>query len=230
MTDYNWPEPPRKTAVPLAPEGIPLIGASAFVTAIFALLEMALPALAGLLVSLFLCYFFRDPDRVVPQNALAVIAPADGKVIAISPVDRSPFEDGNFIKISTFMSVFNVHVNRMPVTGRVARVAYHPGKFVAASLDKASDDNERNALEIEMDDGRALGLVQVAGLVARRIICRVQQDDVLRRGQRFGIICFGSRVDLYLPADSKPTVSKGETVTAGSSIVAYLSNPEHPET
>ena len=230
MTKYNWPEPPRHTAVPLAPEGIPLIGAGAFVTAVFAMLGMTVPALLGLLVSLFLCYFFRDPDRVVPQKALAVLAPADGKVIAVSTVDQGPFQEGSFIKISIFMSVFNVHVNRMPVTGRVSRVAYHPGRFVNASLDKASDDNERNALEIEMDDGRSLGVVQVAGLVARRIICRVQEDDRLQRGQRFGIICFGSRVDLFLPSDCEPSVTVGEKVTAGSTIVAYFSRPEGQET
>jgi len=226
MNDYKWPEPIRQTALPLAPEGIPLIGAGAFITAVFALLELALPAMIGLLVTLFICYFFRDPDRVVPQKAFAVIAPADGKVIAVTPVDQSPFKAGNFTKISIFMSVFNVHVNRMPVAGRISRIVYHPGKFVNASLDKASEHNERNALEIEMDDGRALGLVQVAGLVARRIICRVREDDRLQRGQRFGIICFGSRVDLYLPPDCEPKVGPGDNVTAGSTIVAVLSNPD----
>jgi len=230
MTKYAWPERPRQTAVPLAPEGIPLIGAAAFVTTVFALLGMAVPAISGLVVSLFFGYFFRDPDRVVPQTELAVVAPADGKVIAVSPVDRSPLGEGDVIKISIFMNVFNVHVNRMPVAGRVSRVAYHPGKFVAASLDKASDDNERNALEIEMDDGRTLGVVQIAGLIARRIVCRVQEDDVLERGQRFGVICFGSRVDLYLPSDSTPGVSTGDKVSAGSSIVAQLARPQTPGT
>jgi len=225
MTAYQRPEPPRQTAVPLAPEGIPLIGAAAFVTAVFALLGMVVPALLGLLASLSCCYFFRDPDRVVPQKDLAVVAPADGKVIAVSRVERSPFEPGDFVKISIFMSVFNVHVNRMPVAGRVSRVDYRPGKFVNASLDKASEDNERNSLEIETDDGRTLAVVQVAGLIARRIICRVQEDDVLARGQRFGVICFGSRVDVYLPSDSTANVNSGETVAAGSSIIAQLADP-----
>jgi phosphatidylserine decarboxylase len=148
-----------------------------------------------------------------------VVSPADGRVIAIGRTKGHPFFDDDVVKFSIFMSVFNVHVNRIPVEGRIYRIRYQPGKFVAADRAEASMRNEHNAVFIETDAGRRLAVVQVAGLIARRIICQVQCDETVRRGQRFGMICFGSRLDVYLPPDVIPAVSVGDRVQAGTSIL-----------
>ncbi len=219
MTDRSWSDPPSQTAFPVARAGYPFIFASAFATAVFALLGMAVLAIAGLLITGFICFFFRDPDRLIPVGEGIVVSPADGKVIAVVPVDQTPYFDGACTRISVFMSIFNVHVNRVPHEGTIRRVHYHPGKFFSANLDKASTDNEHNALLLESPSGRQVGFVQIAGLVARRIICAVQPGDVLQRGQRFGLICFGSRLDIYLPRDTDVQVAKGDKVKAGSTIV-----------
>lgn len=219
MTDRNWSDPPSQTAFPVARAGYPFIFASAFATAVFALLGMAALAIAGLLITGFICFFFRDPDRLIPVGEGIVVSPADGKVIAVVPVDQTPHFEGACTRISVFMSIFNVHVNRVPHEGTIRRVHYHPGKFFSANLDKASTDNEHNALLLESPSGRRVGFVQIAGLVARRIICGVQSGDVLQRGQRFGLICFGSRLDIYLPPDTDVQVAKGDKVQAGSTVV-----------
>lgn len=219
MDKFSWSDLPSHFAFPVSAAGYPYIFASAFATAVFALLGLTAPALIGLAVTFFICYFFRDPDRVVPNHAGAVVSPADGKVILAKPVGISPFFEGNCIKISIFMSIFNVHVNRVPYDGRVKKVNYHPGKFFSANLDKASHDNEQNAILIETQDGKNICVVQIAGLIARRIICRVQAGDVLTRGQRFGLICFGSRLDVYLPPDTNLTVAVGDKVIAGTSVL-----------
>jgi phosphatidylserine decarboxylase len=151
-----------------------------------------------------------------------VVSPADGKVVAASVVDHSPFYDGQTMKISIFMSVFNVHVNRVPYSGRVKEIIYHPGKFISANLDKASLENEHNAVFIETENRRQLCVVQVAGLIARRIICKIQSGESVIRGQRFGLICFGSRLDVYLPTDMKLTVAVGDKVQAGVTILGQL--------
>lgn len=220
MRQSNWSDPPSQTAFPVAKAGYPFIIASAFATAVFALLGIASLAVAGLLITGFVCFFFRDPDRLVPGGDGLIVSPADGKVIKIEDVAQTPFFDGACTRISVFMSVFNVHVNRIPHEGTITRVDYHPGKFLAANRDKASQDNERNALLLESPDGRRVGFVQIAGLIARRIICRVQPDDTVRRGERFGLICFGSRLDIYLPEDAQIDVAVGDRVQAGSSIMA----------
>lgn len=222
MEKYTWTEPRSQSAFPIARPGYPFIMAGAFVTAVLALLELTFPALLGLVVTFFIAYFFRDPDRVVPKAADMVVAPADGKVIAVETLDQTPYEQGACQKISIFMSVFNVHVNRMPYSGEVKKIIYHPGKFVAAYRDKASEDNERNALLIETDSGKRITAVQIAGLIARRIICHAQEGDALQRGQRYGMICFGSRVDVYLPPEATISVSVGEMVKAGTSELARL--------
>lgn len=174
------------------------------------------------LVALFVLQFFRDPPRDAPEGERLVLAPADGRVIAIETV-RDPYAgDRQAMRISVFMNVFNVHSNRSPVDGRVERIEYFPGKFVNADLDKASEHNERNALLIRADGGALVGCVQVAGLVARRILCYTRAGDVLRRGQRFGFIRFGSRVDVYLPPGSRLFVGVGEKVHATSTPLAEL--------
>ena len=223
MNDYSWPDRPSETAFPVAKPGYPFIFAAAFATAVFAMLEIVFLALLGLAATVFIVYFFRDPDRAVPASPTAVVAPADGKVIGIEKMDGGAYFDGECRRLSIFMSVFNVHVNRIPVDGVVRKIGYHPGKFVAANLDKASSDNERNAVYIETRSGKAVTVVQIAGLVARRIICKLTEGDEVAKGQRFGMICFGSRVDLYLPPEFEATVAVGDTVQSGATILGELS-------
>jgi len=176
-------------------------------------------------------YFFRDPERYTPVREGLVISPADGIVSQLQPA-VPPGELGlgtePMTRISIFMNVFNCHVNRAPVSGRVACVAYRPGRFLNASLDKASVDNERNGLAIEMADGRMLGVVQIAGLVARRIVCDAVTGQDLRAGQRFGLIRFGSRLDVYLPPGVAPLVALGQTAVAGETVLADLVAHEPP--
>jgi phosphatidylserine decarboxylase len=222
MSDYSWPDRRSETAFPVASTGYPFILAAAFATAVFALLEIVALALLGLVVTLFIVYFFRDPDRPVPSSPTAVVAPADGKVIGLETVQGDPYYTGECRKLSIFMSVFNVHVNRIPFEGVVRKIDYHPGLFVAANLDKASSDNERNAVFIETQAGKPITVVQIAGLVARRIVCRISEGDAVAKGQRFGMICFGSRVDLYLPLEFDAAVAVGDTVQSGTTKLGEL--------
>ena len=222
MQRFTWPDPPQQTAFPIARPGWPFIAAAAFATAVFALLGMKIMAVLMLTVAACICGFFRDPDRVVPRVEGGVVSPADGRIIVCEKVADSGFYDGECLKISIFMSVFNVHVNRMVVDGRVSDVAYHPGKFFSANLDKASRENEHNALFVEASSGRRFVVVQIAGLIARRIVCGVQPGDELKRGQRFGLICFGSRLDVYLPPDARAEVQIGQKVRAGTSLLGVL--------
>jgi phosphatidylserine decarboxylase len=187
----------------------------------------------GLGLTIWCYYFFRDPKRVTPTRAGLVISPADGVISMIEPA-VPPAELGlgttPLTRISVFMNVFNCHVNRAPVPGRVRTVAYRPGKFLNASLDKASEDNERNGVTIEMADGRTFGVVQIAGLVARRIVCFVKEGDTLEAGERFGLIRFGSRVDVYLPAGVAPLAVLGQNAVAGETVLADLISSELPRT
>ncbi|HXY21227.1 MAG TPA: phosphatidylserine decarboxylase [Burkholderiaceae bacterium] len=171
------------------------------------------------LLAAFVLQFFRDPPRTIPAQPGIVLAPADGRIVKVQAV-RDPYTDHDALLISVFMNVFNVHSNRSPVDGVVENVTYQPGAFVNADLDKASSHNERNAVVIRMADGERLTVVQVAGLIARRILCYVKTGDTLARGQRYGFIRFGSRVDVYLPARSRPRVAVGDIVYATSSILA----------
>jgi len=173
------------------------------------------------LVTLFILQFFRDPPRLAPADADAVISPADGRVVAVERA-RDPYLDREALKISVFMNVFNVHSNRSPVDGEVKKGWYFGGKFLNAALDKASLENERNALWIHTDGGADVTCVQVAGLIARRILCYVQAKDRLTRGQRFGFIRFGSRVDVYLPPSAAPNTAVGDKVFAGETVLARL--------
>ena len=222
MSRYVWAEPPSMTAFPIARPGLPFIWAAGFVTAVFALLGLQWPALVGLAATLGICGFFRDPDRVIPTDEGGVVSPADGKVILCETVDHSEVYGGRCLKISIFMTVLNVHVNRMIYDGTITDVNYHPGKFFSANLDKASKENERNALTLEGPGGHRMVVVQIAGLIARRIVCGVQPGTSLVRGERFGMICFGSRLDVHLPPESKAKVGVGEKVAAGTSILGYL--------
>jgi phosphatidylserine decarboxylase len=175
--------------------------------------------------TLFCLYFFRDPERVPPARPGLVLAPADGKIVLIGPA-TPPAELGlgpdPRPRIAIFLSVVDVHVNRMPADGTVTRIAYHHGLFLNASLDKASEENERNALALRLPDGREMAVVQIAGLIARRIVCDARVGDAVQAGDRFGIIRFGSRTDIYLPPGTKPLVSIGQTMIGGETVLAEL--------
>jgi len=222
MKEYSWPDPASQSALPIARPGFSFIGAAAFTTFVFALLGLIVPALLGLVLTFFIVYFFRDPDRVIPNGDGLVVSPADGKIVIAGMVENSTYYEGTCLKVSIFMSVFNVHVNRMPCGGEVKKIDYYPGKFINANLDKASKENEQNAIYLETEDGRRICTVQIAGLIARRIICKVQEGDAVNRGQRLGMICFGSRLDVYLPKDSQLKVAVGDIVKAGTTVLGEL--------
>jgi phosphatidylserine decarboxylase len=212
---------------PMHPEGWRFVGVFAAITLVLFLIWDPLGWI-GLGLTVWCYYFFRDPVRLVPQVPGLVIAPADGLISRISlavPPPELGMGDTALLRISTFMSVFNVHVNRSPVTGRLAKMAYRPGKFLNASLDKASEDNERNSLLMDLPDGRQIAVVQIAGLVARRILPFVKDGQSLRAGERFGLIRFGSRVDVYLPDGVAPLVCEGQTMIAGETVMADLTSP-----
>lgn len=204
----------------IAREGWPFLGLAVAVALAFTVFAgwWSLPLW---LVALFVLQFFRDPPRPVPGGERLVLSPADGRVIVVANA-RDPYADRDALKISVFMNVFNVHSNRAPVDGTIERVTYFPGKFVNADLDKASEHNERNALLIRTAEGSLVSCVQVAGLVARRVLCYVAAGERLTRGQRFGFIRFGSRLDVFLPPGARPCVAIGEKVYAASSVLAEL--------
>jgi phosphatidylserine decarboxylase len=211
-------------AVPMHPEGRKFVAIFAGIAVLLGLIWQPLFWL-GLGATVWCYYFFRDPVRTVPQREGLVLSPADGVVSLISEVSPPPelgLGDTPVIRVSVFMNVFNCHVNRSPMDGTVTQIAYHEGKFLNASLDKASVHNERNGLAIESVEGHRIGVVQIAGLVARRIVCFVKIGDVLKAGERFGLIRFGSRLDVYLPEGIQPAVSVGTTAVAGETILADL--------
>ena len=211
----NYPHPI------LAKEGWPFIGISVAV----AIAVMAFGSIAWSIpfwiIALFVIQFFRDPARPVPLGAKDVLSPADGRIVVIEQVE-DPYLKRPTLKISVFMNVFNVHSNRSPVDGEVKQRWYNPGAFVNAALDKASTENERNAIWIKTRDGQDVTCVQVAGLIARRILCYVDAGKPLARGERYGFIRFGSRVDVYLPPGSRPKVTVGDKVSATSTVLAEL--------
>lgn len=213
---------------PVHREGWPFVAVFAVVALLLMLLSKTLGWL-GLLATAWCAYFFRDPERVTPLRAGLVVSPADGRVSAVGevvpPAEMRLGEEPR-TRISVFMNVFDCHVNRAPVAGRVARIAYRPGKFINAELDKASEDNERNALVIAMSDGGEIGVVQIAGLVARRIVCFVAEGDALDAGARFGLIRFGSRLDIYLPPGHAALVGVGQRAIAGETVLADLAGQE----
>lgn len=197
-------------------------------TAIFFYFSKTL-GMIGVILTVWCVCFFRDPDRCVPDVPNVVVSPADGLVDAITKV-RAPSEldmgDGEWTRVSIFLSVFDVHVNRIPVSGVVKKLHYHPGQFISATLDKASDLNERQSVYIESTDGHKLAVVQIAGLIARRIVCSLDENIPVEAGARFGIIRFGSRVDVYLPAGIEPNVYLGQRMVGGETVIAMLSGPQ----
>ena len=212
----------QQVHIPVAHEGAPFILFSALCALVFALLELICPALVFLALTAFVLYFFRDPVRVLPTEANALVCPADGKVIVVKEVDDSRFLGERAQKISIFMNIFNVHVNRIPLAGTVQQVRMQPGRFYAADKEKAELHNEYCALTIATESGQRYAVVQIAGLIARRIVCRAEMGDKVAAGERYGLIRFGSRVDLYLPLETNIAVKIGDKVRSGESMLGYL--------
>jgi phosphatidylserine decarboxylase len=213
----------RAQLVPIHREGYPFVAAFAILTFILFWLWQPLGWL-GLIATAWCTYFFRDPPRVTSVREGLVASPADGRVSMVAPaVPPAELDLGTALlpRVSIFMSVFDCHVNRSPVAGQVERIGYRPGKFINADLDKASEDNERNALRIRSESG-TIGVVQIAGLVARRIVCVVREGQAVAAGERIGMIRFGSRLDVYLPAGTLPLVAEGQTAIAGETVLADL--------
>jgi phosphatidylserine decarboxylase len=211
----------KNYGIPVASEGWPFIIPLAIVTALLFSIGWKNTAVVSLLLTLFVLYFFRDPERTVPQDAGAVVSPADGRVIVVKDIFEPTYLKQEVKQISIFLSVFNVHVNRSPISGTVETVKYNPGKFHVASVDKASLDNEQTAMVIS--DGKHKVLVkQIAGLIARRILCYAVPGDAIRTGERYGLIRFGSRVDIFLPRDADLKVKVGDRVTGARDIIAVL--------
>ena len=221
--DLSW----RRYILPnINKEGWKFFGIFAGITALLAMVWEPLGVI-GLVYTVWCYYFFRDPERVTPEIEDVVVSPADGIVQMITKV-KAPEEldmgDEEFTRVSVFMSVFNVHVNRAPAEGTIGKAVYVPGKFLNASLDKASKDNERQLLTIKTAGGREIVVVQIAGLIARRILCFAKPGDKYKAGERFGLIRFGSRLDVYLPAGVEPLVCVGQTMVAGETVMANLSS------
>lgn len=218
----------RSVIVPIHRAGWPFIGIALVAAVVLGLLWEPLFWL-GLLAAAYCAYFFRDPPRVTPTRVGLVIAPADGLVhpiVRAVPPPELELGDQPLTRVSIFLNVFNVHINRVPIDGTVTALSYRPGKFVNAALDKASEDNERMAIKVTTYDGVDLGFVQIAGLVARRIVCNLKADEPVRAGQVFGLIRFGSRMDVYLPDGVAPLVSPYQTAVAGETVIADLQSDE----
>lgn len=215
----------RNQNTPIAVEGIPFVTAAVLVTLVLALLHRQftpVPAAVALALTLFVIYFFRNPQRVCPEGENAVVAPADGTVVYVGPAS-APHMDGEMLKVSIFMSVFNVHINRVPVSGRVLDTFYVRGKFLDARHERATFENEQSGIILETEKGEKVVFVQVAGLIARRIVSYPCKGDLLQRGRRYGLIRFGSRVDIYLPREVAAKVTLGDRTVAGETILGYLS-------
>lgn len=202
----------------IACEGLPYLAATLAVAFLFLIFGVVIVAVLLFCLAGFIAFFFRNPSRNPPNEQGIVVAPADGRVISVAK-GRTPFTEKESQRISIFMSVLNVHINRFPVEATVKKVFYLPGKFLVASLDKASEFNERNTLILEDREGREFAMVQIAGLVARRIVCYVKEGDKRLCGERFGLIRFGSRVDLYLPPEVRAQVVEGDRTTAGETVI-----------
>jgi phosphatidylserine decarboxylase len=213
---------------PINRAGWPFIAGFAAVTAIFFTFSSLLGWI-GLVLTLWCIYFFRDPPRTVPLRKGLLVSPADGRVTMIVPAVPPPelaMGPEPMLRISVFLNVFNVHVNRVPIGGTIVTAAYHPGKFLSASMDKASDVNERAAVRLRLEDGKEIAFVQIAGLVARRIITTLRDGQEVRTGERYGLIRFGSRTDIYLPRDAQSLVIVGQTAIGGETILADFASDE----
>ncbi|MBN1227456.1 MAG: phosphatidylserine decarboxylase family protein [Deltaproteobacteria bacterium] len=209
--------------LPIAREGLPFIIIGAAIAIIAGIFHLVSLFVVMSIVTLFIVYFFRDPNRISPVNENAVLTPADGKILSIEKLGKG---DHNYkhssIKISIFMSLFNAHINRIPIKGKILDICYAPGKFFSANMDKASQYNEHNIITLETYNDKKIAFVQIAGLIARRIACWVKERDHVESGQRFGLIRFGSRLEVYLPTNSVITVQKGQKVKAGQTVIGYI--------
>jgi phosphatidylserine decarboxylase len=212
-----------KPQIPVAKEGYPFIGFMAFITLVFALLSCDWLVWPCLILTIFVLCFFRDPERFVPTDENIMVSPADGKVIIAETVTDDTFTQGQAYKVSIFMNVFNVHVNRAPMSGTVEQIQYRPGKFYAADSEKGALQNEYCGVILRTESGQKMAFVQIAGLIARRIICWLEPGDSVKKGRRFGLIRFGSRVDLYLPLEAELLVQVGQKVRSGETPIAKLS-------
>lgn len=211
---------------PIAKEGFPFLIPSVILTLLFAGMGWTALTILAVLTTLFIAYFFRNPRRKIPSLQNIIVSPADGRVIEVKECEEDRFLKEKALKVSIFMSPFNVHVNRAPATGKILQTSYHPGKFLVASLDKASLLNEQNAFVMETENRSKILLVQIAGFIARRIVCYARTGDPLIRGEIFGMIRFGSRVDLYLPLNVRPIVRVGQHIKGGESIIGYFHEEE----
>ena len=222
----------RSVMVPIHRAGWPIIGVFAVVAALLFLVAEPL-GWFGVVLTAWCVYFFRDPDRVTPVRSGLIVSPADGRVqmiVPASPPAELGLPDQAWTRVSIFLNVFDVHVNRVPADGTLERVEYRAGTFVNASLDKASEDNERSAVSLRLADGRYVAFVQIAGLVARRIICHAFPGQIVRAGERYGMIRFGSRADVFLPAGVSPLVVVGQKAIAGETVLADLDSSEPART
>ena len=219
MDNSKWP---AKAVLPIAMPGVKFVLVAILLTGMFFYFGWGLLGLLSLVVTCFVTWFFRDPERVPPEGSDILVSPADGKVIIVQKLATSEYLDDPCQKVSIFMNVFNVHVNRIPFDGIVEKIAYTPGKFINASFDKASEHNERNALVIKTFDGRRFAVVQIAGLIARRIVNCVGIGERVNRGARYGMIQFGSRLDLYLPLGFEVQVKVGDKTSAGTTIIGQM--------
>lgn len=216
-----------RNKLPVAWEGIPFIATSIVFTSIFFIFHWIFLAIPMTVLSLFITYFFRDPQRPQVHDEMAILTPADGKILSIETLNNGDNRcRDKAIKVSIFMSLFNAHINRIPIRGTIADLSYHPGKFFSANRDKALLYNEHNVVTLRTNSKKEIVLVQIAGLIARRISCWIKKGDYVESGQRFGLIRFGSRLEVYLPPDSIITVKKGEKVKAGQTLIGYISKNE----
>jgi phosphatidylserine decarboxylase len=203
-------------------EGVPFIVGMAILTVALSWIGLKAVAVAAFAVMLFVIFFFRNPERTIPAEKGVLVSPADGRILKVEEVQLDGLLKGRFRKVSIFMNVFNVHVNRAPYPGRVEKIEYHSGKFISADLDKASADNEKNSVLIRTEEGKAFLTIQIAGLIARRIVCWIGEGMEVVKGQRFGLICFGSRLEVVLPMESKILVQAGQKVRAGETPIGVL--------
>ena len=209
---------------PFAREGLPFILIGALLTFLFFVFGIIFLTILSGFLALFTMYFFRDPNRACSCPSNAMLTPADGRIVKIERLEGKDNPLGeSAVMISVFMSLFNVHVNRIPISGVIRGIQYYPGRFFSANLDKASEQNERNSIIMETINARRIVVTQIAGLVARRIVCWARQGDQVQTGQRFGLIRFGSRLDVFLPGDSQVAVRNGQRVKAGQTIIGYMS-------
>ncbi len=212
--------------IPVAKEGYPFIGLGVFATVFFALISWDPVAWLCFLATIFTLSFFRDPERFIPPEKNLIVSPADGKILLVKQIEENPFTEGPATKVSIFMNVFNVHVNRLPASGTVDKVLYRPGKFYSADTEKSALHNEYCGTVLTLESGHKIGCVQVAGLIARRIVCWLEPGDTVSKGKRYGLIRFGSRVDLYLPPEFEIQVEPHRKVRAGETVIAKAPGTE----